>query len=230
MREGEGDLALPILGWGIAGGLVGSLSCCCWLGPAAAGWIACRQVARARPEGARGVGLGVGVVSAVVVSSLGTALFLATSDPELLGEVGAGDLSLGALAVAYATFGFGVSVAGSTLGGLFAAGSPEGKASSSHSALRFLDEVPASAVRRPTPAPIEALPPTHELLVSPPTDDLSASPPTDDLSASPPDARTPRGESPVAPAQNGETPAAAGALDVDATDLTSSDDEQDAWD
>ncbi len=35
----DGDVLLPVLGWGIAGGLLGSLSCCGWFGPLGAGYL-----------------------------------------------------------------------------------------------------------------------------------------------------------------------------------------------
>jgi hypothetical protein len=209
----ETDLALPILGWGIAGGLLGSLSCCCWFGPAAAGWMAGRQ---AGADGGAKLGLGVGLVSGLMVSSLGTALFLVTSDPDLMGEMGAGELPLGGLAAGYAILGFGVSFAGAALGTLLGTGGAAesgGSVEASSSALRFLEEVPSAD----GPPPFRVDPP-----VAPQASEPAAVTPTEGPSA--PDAAAP-----AAP-QNDKTPAVAGAVEVDSADLTSSEDEKDAWD
>lgn len=229
MKPAAGDLTLPVLGWGIAGGLVGSLSCCCWLGPAAAGWMACRHAARVRPGGAPLVGLGVGAISAVMVASLGTALFLATSDPELLGEVGAGDLNLGTLAGVYALFGFGASLAGGAIAGMVA-GSPPRPTGGGGSALRFLDEAP----RAPSPPRVAGAPATPGPSNARPGPDATGSPA--DRHASPaaadpaPEATESSAEGEALPEpQNDEAPAKEGAVDVEGDDLTSSEDEQDAW-
>ena len=53
MRESE--RLVPVLACGLAGGLLGSLSCCCWLGPAAAGFVGARLSGNA----ADGVGVGL---------------------------------------------------------------------------------------------------------------------------------------------------------------------------
>ncbi len=187
MSDERDGLLLPVLGWGLAGGLVGSLSCCCWLGPAAAGWIGARRGA-SHGHGPI-VGVGIGAISALVVGSLGTALFLATTDAELLAEVGAGDLSLGALAASYAVLGAFAALVGGALGGVLGARSTPAEAPPS--ALRFLDPAPP-------PIPASGAPPAAPAAVTPPP--------------------------------QSETPAEAGAVEVEGEDLASSDDERDAWD
>ncbi len=221
MSEPEGDLLLPVLGWGVAGGLLGSLSCCCWFGPVAGGWLAGRHAARVRPGGAGWVGPAVGGISALVVSSLGTALFLATSDAELMAEVGAGDLSQGSLAAAYAALGFGVSITGATLGALVGGRGQTSTAPTSTSALRFLDE-PMSAVPSPRtpPAVLAPRPP----IAAEPAGDSSPMVPSDPALSAPVADPTDR----VPP--NDKAPAEAGAVDVSGEDLASDSEERDAWD
>ncbi len=111
------DRLVPVLVCGLAGGLLGSLSCCCWLGPAAAGF------AGARWTGSAADGVGVGLVSGALVATAGTALFLATAgvheSAESLAQAGV-SLDAGGLAAVFSLIGFGVSLAGAGLGGLVA--------------------------------------------------------------------------------------------------------------
>lgn len=95
----KASVALPVLGAGTVGGLVGSLFCFCWLASLPAGYIAVRSAAKA--QGGRmssgravGVGLGTGLVLGLLTASLGTAIFVASLDPAAMEEAAAMSSSL----------------------------------------------------------------------------------------------------------------------------------------
>ena len=83
--------ALPVLSWGIFGGLAASMFCACWVISVPAGWGAVRWVARSRGgslggSGAVGIGLSTGLVLGLVTASFGTLMFLNSLDPQALEE------------------------------------------------------------------------------------------------------------------------------------------------
>ena len=90
MSRPSTPLALPVLTWGIFGGLAASMFCFCWVVSVPAGWGAVRWASRVRP-GLRGgtavsIGLGTGLILGMVTASFGTVMFLKSLDPQALQE------------------------------------------------------------------------------------------------------------------------------------------------
>ena len=185
--------ALPVLLWGIIGGMLGGLMCCCWLAPSATSFFATRQVRKQRgPEAGNllGVGFQTSFVASLLIATFGTAVYVWLNDPSGMSESrramfdmfggGAGDVPLGLLALGYATMGFAVSFAVGLLGSLAGGalrgapkgpgGKPPGRMDPSQSAARFLHQpapVPTpTPTRTPTAAPAPQAPPVADL--SPP--------------------------------------------------------------
>jgi len=149
VTQKEARLA-SILFYGLLGGIAGAANCCCWPGSFLAAWIGTkRAVARGFVEPGDGLsfGFGVGLVMALVMSSLGTAIALSGFDGPEAAEAFAALpaefpmwLLAGVIAVMLGAVGLGSGL----MGGLFA------------SSARQLPETPTPATtasRPPVPVP-----------------------------------------------------------------------------
>jgi hypothetical protein len=171
------SVALPILLCGTLGGMVGGLNCCCWLVPGITGLLCVRWARNLRGDGTPvlGVGLMASLVSALLVATWGTALFLYLNDParmgesqavveELLGTSG-GELPMGMMALGVAGMGFvftlAVGLVGAAIGSIGNGRPRTGGAApgaASMSATRFLDPQRPQAATAATPAPVPPAP------------------------------------------------------------------------
>ena len=82
VTENEIRLASTLF-YGILGGISGAASCCCWPGSVFVAWLATRRAVTrgvVEPGGGLSYGLGIGVVMALVMSTLGTAVALSGLD------------------------------------------------------------------------------------------------------------------------------------------------------
>ena len=169
----EASLALPILLCGILGGMVGGLNCCCWLVPGVTSLMCVRWARNLRGDGRplMGVGFMASLISAGLVATWGTAVFLYLNDParmgesqamveELLGSGGLEELPLGAMALGIGGLGFvfalSVGLVGAAVGsiGNRRARAPMSSAGAgSMSATRFLDPT-ARPPGPPAPMPV----------------------------------------------------------------------------
>ncbi len=138
MRRNEPlPVALPVLAWGLFGGLAASMFCACWVVSVPAGWGAVRFVARSRKgrlssSGAVGIGLATGLVLGLVTASFGTLMFLKSLDANALEESARmtsallgqdTDVSTEAAALGHAFLAFWVNLAFGLIGGLLGAAS-----------------------------------------------------------------------------------------------------------
>lgn len=182
-RQANRSAAIPVLVCGIAGGLLGGLNCCCWLAPLLSSFFCVRWVrGGAADEASAGVssaprpgGAGVmaSLVSALLIATFGTAVFLFLNDPERASEsraaieglFGAGDMGevpISGLALGLSVFGFVsglcaglVGTALGSMGGRRTRTSPNVAPPASRSATRFLDgaaavDGPGAAVAGPS--------------------------------------------------------------------------------
>lgn len=170
------SLAEPILICGILGGLLGGLNCCCWFAPLASSFFAVRWSRNLRGPTANVTGAGVRatLISAMVMATFGTAVYLYMNDPSrmsadqlallesVLGSSGMSDLPMGAMAAGHAVV---AAAAGVILGfvGVALAGGGAKRSSRSPS--------PGSPSRPATPAtpaaPAVAAPATPETPATP---------------------------------------------------------------
>ena len=187
----DASVALPILLCGILGGLVGGLNCCCWLAPGATGLLCVRWARNVRGDDSPvlGIGLLASLISALLVATWGTALFLYLNDPSRMGEsqavveellgTGGDELPMGMMALGVAGMGFvftlAVGLVGAAIGSIGAGrraparGAPP---SQSMSATRFLD--PHRPTTQASPSP--AAPPVIEQAPTP-SPQVAAGPP-----------------------------------------------------
>ena len=152
-RNEQVPIALPVLTWGLVGGLAASIFCACWVVSVPAGWGAVRWAARSRQgalggSGAVTIGLATGLVLGLVTASFGTLMFLNSLDPQALSESAAmtsaflgeeTEVSSEAAAFGHAFLAFWANLFFGLLGGLLgAAGLPKpGDAASAPPQYRF---------------------------------------------------------------------------------------------
>ncbi len=135
MRTSGVSRAVVVLVCGIAGGAFSAFNCCCVPFSALAGAISVHWARRSdgvNPTTGESAGLGfmTGAVCGLVASSLGTLIFLVSTDveaiqqsQELVAEITQGpapELSMGAMAMAYGFVTFMATTMLSTIGGLVA--------------------------------------------------------------------------------------------------------------
>jgi len=149
------SMAGPVLFWGIAAGMVASLVCCFWPTTLMAAYLAVRGVRRDHDLTAgasAGLGLGTGLVAGLLVATFGTAVLLSQSSPDQLAAFDAVGLgvetpSMGLLAFAFASLGFGSALTMGLIGGAIAGGGPSQKPE------------PPRPLRGARPAPVPVAPP-----------------------------------------------------------------------
>lgn len=251
----EPSVAVPILLCGILGGMVGGLNCCCWLVPGATSLLCVRWARNLRGDGGPvlRIGLLASLISALLVATWGTALFLYLNDPArmgeskavvegLLGGSGMEDLPLGMMALGLAGVGFvfalGVGLVGAAVGsigndkGRSPASAAVGAVGVSMSATRFLDPSrPPARAQAPVPAqsPVPA-PLAPAALVAPePSAPVPVAAPVEVPVAAPveePDAAEPDWSRFQRPAGQKE---AESDLEVTSEELATREGEADAW-
>ena len=161
-------LALPVLVWGIFGGLAASMFCFCWIVSAPAGWGAVRWAARARGGSLGGgsavsIGLATGLVLGLVTASFGTVMFLSSLDPQALKESAemtsaflgeSTEVSAEAAALGHAFLAFWTNLFFGVIGGLLGAAGLSNEPPAPPSAPTYRFE-PRTPVTPPAPEPEE---------------------------------------------------------------------------
>ncbi len=134
MTTRDESLAAPILLCGMLGGMVGGLTCCCWVAPAFTSLWAVRWARNVRGPGVAvtSAGIRAALLSALLMATFGTAIFLYLNDPSRMsaeeqamlkafGGADVADLPLAALAAGHAAIagsvGLGLGLLGALLGG-----------------------------------------------------------------------------------------------------------------
>jgi hypothetical protein len=170
--------SLPILLCGILGGLIGGFNCCCWITPAITSFFAVRWARNLGPADRPllGVGFMATLVSALLVSTFGTAVFLYINDParmgesqqmveDLLGSGGMSEMPMGLMAFAVASLGFVGTMTTGLLGAMLGAAGRGKQVRTAaarpgdHSATRFLAPLGAPASQPPMTPPAPAAAP-----------------------------------------------------------------------
>ncbi len=186
----EPGIAVPVLLCGILGGMVGGLNCCCWVVPGLTGLLCARWVRNLRGDASPTMraGFGAALISALLVATWGTALFLYLNDPsrmgesqavveELLGGSGVQELPMGTMAVMVSMMGFVfalmVGLAGAGLGSL--GGRARRAPGAIQPATRFM--TPDGRVVQPLAA-VQVAPPAASAPVPPPPPAASPLPAT----------------------------------------------------
>lgn len=161
--------ALPILLCGILGGMVGGLSCCCWVLPIGTSFWAVRWARNLRGPQAQGlfsVGLATTAVTALLMATFGTAVNLYLNDPsrmsadqqalleQVLGGAGIAEMPMGMMAMVIAGLGAGAGLLAGLIGAaLGAAGSGRKSAPAASAPV---------VVPRPAPAPSQPIAPASQ--------------------------------------------------------------------
>ncbi len=168
--------SLPILLCGILGGMVGGLSCCCYIVPVGTSFWAVRWARNLRgpqAQGLFGVGMATTAITSVLMATFGTAVNLYLNDPgrmsaeqqamleQFLGGAGMSDMPMGVMAMMFAGLGGIAGLAGGLLGTALGAAGQKRRSSVPPVTAPPKPVMPAPVAPSAPAAPAAPAPPAH---------------------------------------------------------------------